>query len=113
MSKSTKSLTKDNLVGMKVIDSEGNLIGAVKDVAFTVGKFGISLNVENKKGEIVEVAWEKVQSAGDFILLKPPIKKGTQPQEQATHYLCPVCKKALTFIDQYQRWYCYQCKKYA
>lgn len=72
MSKSRKSLTKDKLVGMKVIDSEGNLLGTVNDVAFTVGKFGISLSVENKAGEIAEVPWEQVQSAGDFILLKPP-----------------------------------------
>lgn len=26
--------------------------------------------------------------------------------------LCPTCGKPLTFIDQYQRWYCYNCARY-
>jgi hypothetical protein len=25
---------------------------------------------------------------------------------------CPICGGQLTFIEQYQRWYCYKCKKY-
>jgi hypothetical protein len=25
---------------------------------------------------------------------------------------CPTCGGPLTYIDQYQRWYCYKCKKY-
>jgi len=112
MAKSQKSLTKDRLVDMKVIDSEGSLLGKVKDVAFTVGKFGISLSVENKAGETVEVPWEQVQSAGDFILLKPLTQPQVPPKEEAQQ-VCPTCGGPLTFIDQYQRWYCYKCKKYA
>jgi len=26
--------------------------------------------------------------------------------------VCPVCGQPLTFIQQYSRWYCYNCKKY-
>ncbi|MEM1966082.1 MAG: PRC-barrel domain-containing protein [Candidatus Caldarchaeum sp.] len=26
---------------------------------------------------------------------------------------CPTCGKELTWIEQYQRWYCYNCGKYA
>ena len=35
-----------------------------------------------------------------------------QPIQQ-NQALCPKCKGALTFIPQYQRWYCYKCQKYA
>jgi len=25
---------------------------------------------------------------------------------------CPKCNSELTWIDQYKRWYCYECKEY-
>jgi sporulation protein YlmC with PRC-barrel domain len=53
-----KSVTKDKLVGMTVIDSEGNIVGTVKDVGFTVGKAGISLSIEDKDGDTRDVGWE-------------------------------------------------------
>lgn len=28
-------------------------------------------------------------------------------------YPCPICRQPLSYISQYKRWYCYQCKKYA
>lgn len=59
-----KSVTKDKLVGMKVIDGDENLVGTVKDVAFTVGKMGISLSVESKSGEVQDVSWENTQATG-------------------------------------------------
>jgi len=34
----------------------------------------------------------------------PPPATATQP--------CPTCGQPLTFIQQYGRWYCYNCKKY-
>jgi len=39
------------------------------------------------------------------ILSKVIPKSGERPS-------CPTCGKPLTFIDQYQRWYCYSCEKY-
>lgn len=42
-------MTKDRLIGMQVIDSEGNDTGSVQDIAFTVGKVGMTLIVETKK----------------------------------------------------------------
>lgn len=116
-----KSITKDKLIGMKVIDADGNLIGIVKDVGFTVGKPGISLSVENKEGEIQDVSWESIQGAADFIILKTAIPAMTastqvpaQPNEptQQVQSTCPTCKGPLKFIQQYQRWYCYKCQKY-
>lgn len=106
---------------MKVIDSNGNLVGTVKDVGFTIGKSGISLSVENAEGEIQDISWESIQGAGDFIILKPatraitaPTLAPTQPAQptQQAEPTCPTCKGPLKFIQQYQRWYCYTCKKY-
>ena len=111
MTVSGTNLTKDKLIGMKVIDSKGNLVGTVKDIAFTIGKAGISLSVEGKKGETHEIPWDQVQAAGDFILMKAQPETQAQPQ-QATAQICPTCKGSLKFIEQYQRWYCYKCKKY-
>jgi sporulation protein YlmC with PRC-barrel domain len=117
MAKQTKEkgVTKDRLVGMKVVDGNGNLVGTVTDIAFTIGKMGLSLSIEDKEGETKEVSWEQVQAAGDFVVLKP--ETGAQPSQagpqQAAAQVCPTCKGPLTYIPQYQRWYCYKCQKYA
>jgi sporulation protein YlmC with PRC-barrel domain len=125
MEKTTdKPLTRDALVSMQVIDAKGRLIGKVKDLAFSVGKNGIALTVESDSGEIQTIAWEDVQAAADFILLKPqmvqntyqPAQASTQPVQQAqtqtNQPMCPTCGRPLTWIPQYQRWYCYNDKKY-
>ena len=124
MSKQEKAMTKDRLIGMEVIDSEGNAAGTVKDIAFTVGKMGMTLIVETKKGESREVPWEDIQAAGDYVLLKPfatqpqvlgpqPTTQPTQPQQpQPQQPVCPTCRGPLSYIQQYQRWYCYKCQKY-
>lgn len=120
-----KALTKDRLIGMQVIDSDGNVAGTVADIAFTVGKVGMTLIIETKKGESREIAWEEIQAAGDYVLLKPsaaqpqalaPQPMGPQPvaqPQQAQQPVCPTCKGPLSYIQQYQRWYCYRCQKYA
>lgn len=113
-----RSVTKDRLVGMTVIDSEGNIVGTVKDVGFTVGKAGISLSVEGKDGDIRDVAWDNIQGAGDFVLLKPSSAQqavaAAQPAQaaQSSQPKCSTCGGPLSYIQQYQRWYCYNCKKY-
>jgi len=119
MEKEKKAMTKDRLIGMRVIDSDGYDVGTVQDIAFTVGKAGMTLIVETKKGETIEVAWDGIQAAGDCVILKP---KSTQPQifssqpaaqpQQAQAPVCPTCGSPLTYIQQYQRWYCYKDKKY-
>ena len=84
MEKTDKPLTRDALVSMQVIDAKGRLIGKVKDVAFAVGKMGIALTVENEDGETQNIAWEDVQAASDFIILKPQVVQQTtyQPAQQ-------------------------------
>ena len=120
-----KAMTKDRLIGMQVIDSDGNVVGTVDDIAFTVGKMGMTLIIETKKGESKEVPWEEIQAAGDYIILKPsatqPQIMGAQPMgpqpiaqpQQPQQPVCPTCKGPLSYIQQYQRWYCYKCQKYA
>jgi sporulation protein YlmC with PRC-barrel domain len=112
-----KSVTKDRLVGMTVIDSDGNIVGTVKDVGFTVGRSGISLSVEDKDGDVRDIGWDSIQGAGDFVLLKPAASGpavAAQPAQaaQSTQPMCPTCGRPLTYIQQYQRWYCYNEKKY-
>jgi sporulation protein YlmC with PRC-barrel domain len=122
-----KPLTRDALVSMQVIDARGRLLGKVKDVAFAVGKMGISLTVENSEGQLQNIGWEEVQAASDFIVLKPqqyaqptfqqpaqqqPIQQQPVQQRQPAQPVCPTCGKPLTWIAQYQRWYCYNDKKY-
>lgn len=113
-------MTKDRLIGMQVIDSEGNDAGTVQDIAFTVGKVGMTLIIESKRGETKEIPWEQIQAAGDFVVLKPAVAQaqsfggqpvGPQPQQAQTP-TCPTCGGPLTYIQQYQRWYCYKDKKY-
>ena len=131
MEKTDKPLTRDALVSMQVIDAKGQLVGKVKDLVFAVGKSGIALSVENENGNIQTVAWDEVQAASDFIILKPVTQTAYQPQQQQSVYqpqptqtvtqpaqqestqpLCQTCGKPLTWIPQYQRWYCYNDKKY-
>jgi sporulation protein YlmC with PRC-barrel domain len=128
-----KPLTRDALVSMQVIDARGRLVGKVKDLVFAVGKMGVSLAVENDQGEVKNIGWEEVQAAADFIILKPqqyaqtyqqPVQQQptqpvmqqpvqpVQPQRQASQPMCSTCGKPLTWIAQYQRWYCYNDKKY-
>jgi len=112
-----KSVTKDKLIGMTVIDANGNTVGTVKDVGFTIGKAGISLSVEDKDGEIRDIAWDNIQGAGDFVILKPAAAEPSitaQPAQaaQPAQPTCPTCKGSLSYIQQYQRWYCYKCQKY-
>ena len=116
-----KSVTKDKLIGMKVIDSNGKLVGTVKDVGFTVGKSSIALSVEAENGEIQDFSWDDIQGAADFIVLKPnagqaaavpqAVAPAAQPA-QSSQPLCPTCNQPLTYIQQYKRWYCYNEKKY-
>jgi len=72
VAKQEKTVTKDMLVGLQVVDSDGKTVGKIKDVAFVIGKMELSLCVEGKKGEGRNVGWAEVQAIGDFVVLKPP-----------------------------------------
>jgi sporulation protein YlmC with PRC-barrel domain len=122
-----KSVTKDKLVGMKVVSADGRLMGSVKDVGFTIGKAGISLTIQDEKGETQDIPWDNIQGAQDYVVIKPEsviVEAATastttttqaQPAQAAAsgNPTCKICGGPLTYIPQYQRWYCYNDKKYA
>ncbi|MCW4000750.1 MAG: hypothetical protein NWE93_10965 [Candidatus Bathyarchaeota archaeon] len=110
-----KPLTRDALIGMQVIDASAKLVGKVKDLAFSVGKASITLAVEKEDGSMQNIAWDEVQAAADFILLRTALatqQAAAPAQTSQSQNLCPTCGKPLTWIPQYQRWYCYSDKKY-
>ncbi|MDD5182406.1 MAG: hypothetical protein PHC66_04540 [Candidatus Nanoarchaeia archaeon] len=43
---------------------------------------------------------------------KKPAQQAVQQPAQQQGYACPTCRGQLTYIPQYQRYYCYNCKKY-
>jgi sporulation protein YlmC with PRC-barrel domain len=110
MAKQEKAVTKEVLVGMTVVDSDGRVLGTIKDVAFVVGKMGLSLRVEGKKGEGRDVSWEEVQAVGDFVVLKPAQAQVQQTQRPVQ--TCLTCGGPLRYIEQYQRWWCDRDRKY-
>lgn len=119
--KENKDVTKASLIDKQIIDSCGNTVGKVIDVTFTAGQTGLSLNVETKKGEPTEISCDSIQAVGDFIVLKPPggsiqstVVQAEPAQQTPTvpSRICPNCGAPLTYIPQYQRWYCYKEGKY-
>lgn len=48
----------------------------------------------------------RVQTAPSQVAPPPPPSSATMP-------LCQTCGQPLTFIQQYGRWYCYNCNKYS
>lgn len=123
MEKSDKPLTRDALLSMQVIDGQGHLLGKIQDVIFKIGSMGVSLKVEKETGETQIIDWEDVQGAADFVVVKPQAVKQqfvqpqatpqpAQPAQSASAQACPTCGKPLTWIAQYNRWYCYNEQKY-
>ena len=119
-----KTITKEKLIGMQVIDGEGRLLGTARDFSFTMdGK--MFMIIEAKDGKTQEISWDDIQAASDFVLLKSKPKIGVTPTFATTptaapaaptaptaRPLCPTCGKPLTYIEQYKRWYCYNEQKY-
>jgi len=53
---------------------------------------------------------EKISAVDQKIEEKPEEKK--KQTQKATQHRCPRCGSKLSFIKQYNRWYCYHCKIY-
>ena len=43
--------------------------------------------------------------------LPPPVEQGGQGADPEVP-ICEECDQPMSYIDQYQRWYCYDCKEY-
>jgi len=59
------------LINKQVISSKGNIVGKVLNITPIDGRVGRNLIVETMMGENAQFAWDSIQGAGDYILLKP------------------------------------------
>jgi len=119
-----KSIPRSKLVGMPVYNPDGFLVGNVQDLGVIPGQQNITLITKTKYGNTVEIPWGDVGQVGDIVILTKAVKVeapttpvATQPAAAAPPTApapmnCPKCGKPATFIPQYQRYYCYSCKKY-
>jgi sporulation protein YlmC with PRC-barrel domain len=116
------SLTLTELKGKPVYTQDARRIGEVADLAFRLEDPRPSLVVRTLSGRTLEVPWTSIAAARDIILLKPEFKVPEEllvapivqapPGQPAQQKICPYCRKPATWIPQYQRWYCYHCKRY-
>jgi sporulation protein YlmC with PRC-barrel domain len=116
------SLTLTELKGKPVYTQDARRIGEVADLAFKLEDPRPSLVVRTPSGRTLEVPWTSIAAAKDIILLKPEFKVPEEllvaPTVQAVQgqpaqqKICPYCGRPATWIPQYQRWYCYHCKRY-
>jgi sporulation protein YlmC with PRC-barrel domain/ribosomal protein L40E len=55
---------------MQVINSDGYILGKVKEVALVLGEADQAITVESSQGKLNYIRWSDVAVAGDVILLK-------------------------------------------
>ena len=72
---------------------------------FTIGVVRASI-------EVAEAAEEAVKEIEEEAVKKVEEEEIPPPPEGMAQEMCQTCGKLLTYIDQYKRWYCYDCKKY-
>ena len=67
------SLSRERIVGKQVIDSNGHILGSVKDIALDLKSKAFSIKVATRSGAEVAVQVEDIAASGDVILLNKPI----------------------------------------
>ena len=95
------------LQSKRVYDPDCLFVGTVRGISLVPGEESIRLYISTKAGTTVEIGWSDVKTIGDIILLS---KKVEIPQP--TVPLCPKCGKPITWISEYRRYYCYNCRQY-
>ena len=112
----SKAIPRSKIIGMQVYTPSARLVGTIKDFGLIPGESRVSLIVETVWGKSIEIDWTDVSAVGDIVLLKTdmeipevPAKRTPTPEERK---ICPTCGKPATWIEQYKRWYCYNCRKY-
>lgn len=112
-----KTVGRSKIIGMHVYGPDAVFIGTVKDIEFTLGEGKPHLAVETRYHTLIKIGWEKVGAVEDIVLLREPVKVEAPPTTEASTQpvakeICPSCGKQATWIQQYKRWYCYNCRKY-
>ncbi len=96
-----KLIPIQQFIGLQVIDTEGSLIGNVKDVSLDFENKDISLAVATKSKNDMDFSWDDVQSVEDVVLLKKQVDVSSSPPENKpdssgemtgqTMMICPSC----------------------
>lgn len=77
---SKKYLSRKDIVGKQVIDSEAKILGNVKELSFDLETRDIGLTIETKNGKEVNVSSRDMSSIGDVILLKRTLSEVETPK---------------------------------
>jgi len=133
------SVARSEVIGKKVYDIEAKYLGDVYDIGFKLGETSITVFVRTPGGATLEVPWDKISAIRDIVLVKEPVELPEVPAAPAftaappaqqpagggltskvtsifggpkERKICPYCGKPATWIEQYKRWYCYNCQRY-
>jgi sporulation protein YlmC with PRC-barrel domain len=82
----SKYLSRDKIVGKQVIDSNGVIMGTIKEIAFDLPGGKMSITVTDEKGKDTEITSDDISALGDVMLLKAPQMSVTieAPQKPST-----------------------------
>ncbi|MEN2974515.1 MAG: PRC-barrel domain-containing protein [Candidatus Caldarchaeales archaeon] len=132
-------IPRGKLIGMQVYNPNGTFIGTVQDIALPIGGGEMGIQILTRAQTTHTIEWSKIAAVGDIIILKEnielpvsapatasivsptmtPVKEEKRGLEVITSVFrrrekpaCPTCGKPLTYIEQYKRWYCYNCSRY-
>jgi len=111
------SIGQSKMIGKQVYNPNGALVGTVSDIGLVPGQKEITLQIKTAAGSVIDVKWEEISAVGDVVILSkekevPRAEVKPAPAAAGGAQNCPTCGKPATWIPQYQRWYCYNCKKY-
>jgi len=68
------SVARSQLIGKKIYNPDGELVGDIVDIGFALGESRILLYVKSKYGKQLEIPWENVAGAKDIVILKEAIE---------------------------------------
>jgi|WetSurMetagenome_2_1015567.scaffolds.fasta_scaffold357526_1 sporulation protein YlmC with PRC-barrel domain len=83
-----RALTRDRIIGMQAISSDGYILGKVKELSLIIGEPDQALVIEDDQGKETTALWSEVSAAGDVILLKPKEEAKKYDSSPAN---CPSC----------------------
>jgi len=103
---SKKYLSKDKLAGKQVIDTEGMIVGTVRDIVFDLEAKEMALTIGTVAGSEVTISQSDVKGVGDVVLLAtrveipkpaepvalvPPQPIAPPPPSTVGEGICPSC----------------------
>jgi len=80
---SKKYLSKDKLAGKQIIDTEGMIVGTVRDIVFDLEAKEMALTVGTSAGPEITISQSDVKSVGDVVLLATTVEIPKPPEQAA------------------------------